>query len=180
MYKTYPNSDTILEIKGLISQEILVGFVEIIKEQLQKQSSKYSIVKKVFSVMIELVQNIVLHSAESFTCENNYKIGRGIALLKKEKSSYIISTGNMISNKNIFNITDLLESVNSLDENGKKKLYKDRLKKIKKKSSNNAGIGLIDVARKSGNPIAYKIKSIDSKKSFIEISARINRIINEK
>ena len=182
LYKEYKKSqkeNIIFELKGLISQDILIGFVEIIKDTMGSHSQKNNQVKKIFSIFIELFQNIVKHSQ----CVNNKyysadSIGNGIIILKSNKVHYIVSSGNHITNKNIPQLTNLINKINSLDKKGLKKFYKERLR-ADRKQDNNTGVGLIDIARKSGNPIECDIKSVDQSLSFCEITVKINKELNE-
>ncbi|MEJ2629507.1 MAG: SiaB family protein kinase, partial [bacterium] len=137
-------------------------------------------VRKIFSILIELFQNIVKHSIciNNEFCKSNY-IGDGIIILKSNEIQYTISSGNYIEKKNVTLLTDLINKINSLDKQGLKKLYKERLKTDRKQNESNTGVGLIDIARKSENPIVCNIKSINQSLSFCEITVTIDKEINE-
>lgn len=178
-FKKGQKENIIFELKGLISQDILIGFVEIIKNTMLTHSQQNNQVKKIFFIFIELFQNIVKHSK----CINNKYcntdgIGNGIIILKSNEVHYVISSGNHINNKNIPQLTNLINKINSLDKQGLKKFYKERLK-ADRKQGNNTGVGLIDIARKSGNPIECDITSINQSLSFCEITVKINKELNE-
>ena len=51
--------------------------------------------------------------------------------------------------------------------------YKEKLKSKPDMSSNNAGLGLIEMARKASKPIEYRIDDADEKISFFSIKAII-------
>ncbi len=170
------NENIIFELKGLISQDILVGFVELIKDKIFFKSQKNLITRKIFSIFIELFQNIVKHSA----CEINqfYKkegIGDGIIILKSNGKHYTISSGNYIKKENIAKLTYIIDKINSLDKQELKKFYKECLKKNRTRNNNNSGVGLIDIARKSENSIEYNIISVSKALSFCEIHIKINK-----
>ncbi len=179
-YQQGREENIIFELKGLISQEILVGFVELIKDKIFLNANKNYLVRKIFSVFIELFQNIVRHSADkNGNVYYSDGIGSGIIILKSNGIHYTISSGNLIKNNNVSNLTDLITKINSLDKEELKKFYKERLKTNRKGNMNNSGVGLIDIARKSGNPLDLSLKSINKFLSFCEISVKIDKEVDE-
>lgn len=166
----------VFELRGLISQDILVGFVELIKDKIFLNTQKNRLVRKIFPIFIELFQNIVRHSIDE-NGKNHKKdgIGRGIILLKANTEYYFISSGNYINNNNVKKMTNLINKINELDEQELKSFYKERLRRNRGLNRNNSGVGLIDIARKSGNPIELNIKEIDTLLSFCEITVKINK-----
>ncbi len=52
--------------------------------------------KKVFSVFIELAQNVLRYSAEQTMMKNNRKTGAGIAAIREENAFYEVLAGNVL------------------------------------------------------------------------------------
>ena len=89
LYKEFQygkKENIIFELKGLISQDVLVGFVELIKDKMFFKTKKNLINRKIFSIFIELFQNIVKHSTNDNTrfCKKKGS-GDGINILKTNK-----------------------------------------------------------------------------------------------
>lgn len=60
-----------------------------------------------------------------------------------------------------------------------KKLYRATLQQNPNEESKGAGLGIIDIARKSGKPIHYDIQTIDEKHSFFSLKAEIELLNQE-
>ena len=81
-YKKMCNQNIVLDFQGVISQDLLVGMAEMIKNKFTLKFGKTKLVKKMFSVFIELAQNIAYYSFERVELERGKeKIGAGIIVV---------------------------------------------------------------------------------------------------
>ena len=92
--------------------------------------------------------------------------------------SYNIITGNIIKNEKIPELEKSLELVNSLDKEGLSSLYKQQMKDGRISDKGGAGLGFIDIAKKSGNKLSYQFKKLNEEVSFFILTSTINRIRN--
>ncbi|MCC7430191.1 hypothetical protein IT568_05045 [bacterium] len=171
-YESMVAKNILLAFKGTISQNILVGLGEMIKDKLMFDTRHYVVSKKVFSIFIELAQNIFYYSAEKINLGNT-KAGSGILVIKECEKFYTISSGNKIENSKATEIVQNCEFINQLDKNKLKEFYKEKLNTPKELSQNGGGVGLIDIARKSGNKLNTKIIKINENYSFFVLSVNI-------
>ena len=161
-----PNiEDTILVFKGSLSQDVLVGMGEILLDNLSKKLAKTN-TKRMFSVFVELTQNIQRYSSKKIAVDDK-KIGFGIICVEDLKDKYIIVSGNLVNSENVKHLTEQLDYLNNLSMDDLKKLRKTRLRSERLKGSMGAGIGFIDIIRKSGFPIRYEIMQVDETHSFV-------------
>ncbi len=58
-----------------------------------------------------------------------------------------------------------------------KKLYKEKLRMARSQEGTGAGIGLIDIIRKSGQPVIYAIQTIDENIQFFTLSVNLFKVI---
>ena len=72
---------------------------------------------------------------------------------------------SLVSEEDKDTLKNHLDTINTLDEKGLKDLYKKRLKENDAETVN-AGIGLISIRIKTGNPIAYEFKKIKTEHSL--------------
>ncbi|MEM7181701.1 MAG: SiaB family protein kinase, partial [Spirochaetota bacterium] len=169
LYQHYDeNQDyqSIVYFKGKLSQEILGELGSMIKSSYSKQSN----IKRIFAVFIELAQNILHYSEERVANSDGSDSGVGIVMVNEEDSFFHISSGNLIDNSKIDKLKSKCEQVNSLTGEQLKELYKKRIKQSRPEDSKGAGLGFIDMARKSDSPIEYTIKRIDEQNSFFTLS----------
>ena len=123
--------------------------------------------------MVECLQNISKHADNNI---NSYsKDGRGIFMVHKGDEDYKITTGNLIVNNKVDDLKESLDLINSMDKDGLKALYKKQIKEGSLSEKKGAGLGFIDIARKTGNKLIYTFKKIDNESSFFILTSTINR-----
>ena len=135
-----------------------------------------SIQKKVFHVMVESLQNISKH-ADYLETENQRKEGRGVFMLGKNNGNYCITTGNVIARANVENIKNQLIKINSLDKEGLKTLYKQQIREGRLTHKGGAGLGFIDIAKKTGNKLNFNFLSLNDDFSFFVLTSTISKNI---
>ena len=97
-------------------------------------------------------------------------------MIGKNDNEYIITSGNPVTNDTKDKIIDKLEQINKLDKDGLKALYKDIIKTGSISEKGGAGLGFVDMARKSGEKLVYDFKEIDGDSSFFSLQTLISRV----
>lgn len=95
-------------------------------------------------------------------------------MLSRLDGFYIILTGNHIPTDQIDVLVKKIELVNSLDKKGLQDFYRQTLAKESPLERDNAGLGIIDIALKSGNKLEYEFRPVTKDVSFYIIQARIS------
>jgi len=126
--------------------------------------------RKVYHVMVEGIQNISRHQA---SYDNSDIESYGLFAIKKENSSYFLTTGNLIENENIDNLTGKINKVNNLGKDQLKKYHKEVLWNGKISEKGGAGLGLIDIARRAGSKINYFFTELSNNLSFFYLQTEI-------
>jgi hypothetical protein len=134
--------------RGSFNDDITDSILELTEVSLQNEEQSSKIKKRVYAIMVEGLQNITRHQDTSPDVKGDYK---SIFVIQKLEDKYFITTGNIIENKNIDNIKDLIKKINLLDKDELKVYYKKVLEEGTISNKGGAGLGLIDMARKSGN-----------------------------
>ncbi len=166
---------SILMFKGVLTQDILVLLAEMLANNLT-QFSQMGSTKKMFSIFVELAQNIHRYSAERVDIDGK-KVGCGIVLVNEYDGYYSIISGNVIDQKHIANLSSHLDIINKMDPDELKQYRKDLLRKEREEGKVGAGIGLIDIIRKAKSKIEYKIKPIRDGVSFISFFIELDKEI---
>ena len=94
-------------------------------------------------------------------------------MLSKNDNFYLIVTGNHVTNTEIDSLVRKIEFVNTLDKKGLQDYYRQTLAEKTQIETDNAGLGIIDIALKSGNKLEYEFKPVTKDVSFYVIQARI-------
>ena len=95
-------------------------------------------------------------------------------IVKYIGEKFIVRTGNYIYNTDIPELENKLKSVNELNTEELKILYQSKLKSEVRSIKGTAGLGFIDIARKSKGKLDYEFLEIDSKSSFFCLNVTID------
>lgn len=170
LHKTMLENHLILVYEGEFTQEITKSVLAMAERNMDSSGEESSVKRKVFNVMVECLQNVVKHAKD---IKNNHA---AVFMVGKQEEQYIIVSGNPISNDAIPTLTSKLEQINKLDRDGLKSLYKEIIKNTEISDKGGAGLGFVDMARKSGNPINYDFIQIDKDTSFFCTKLLISRV----
>jgi hypothetical protein len=164
----------ILTYEGDFTQETTKSILTMAERNLESSGEESSIKKKIFNVMVEALQNIVKHSEDKRE-KDEVSSHAAIFLIGHARSKYSIMSGNPVRNENVSNLKNALERINSLDKDGLKELYKDIIKNTSLSEKGGAGLGFVDMARKSGEKLEWAFVPIDNESSFFCLKVNIAR-----
>ncbi|MDA3953247.1 MAG: SiaB family protein kinase [Bacteroidales bacterium] len=156
--------DILVIHKGDFSQDAIFPVLKIIEENLQKEKKDAVSKKKIFHILVELLQNISKHCH----MEGNKK--EGIFLIGRSDNYFTINTGNLIKNKDVKGLEKQLNYISNLNGKELKELYLSKLRERNIPNNEGAGIGLIDIARRLISPLNYSIQKLDDEKSFLSFN----------
>lgn len=146
--------------RGKFNTDITDNILSLAEESLRLSEQKLAIKKRVYFVMVEGLQNITRHQDLNSV---NFPIKPGLFVLQRKKNSYFITTGNLIEKKNISVLKNQLERVNQLTKDELNEFYKNHLVDGGFSGKGGAGLGLIEIARKSKGSLSYDFRKIQGK-----------------
>jgi hypothetical protein len=120
---------------------------------------------------VEILENVAKYSPGK---EPELKYGMPVAMIKMEGDAFFLTTGNLIRNDHIEALKAKLKLVNSYDRAELKELYREILSKQSSSSDNTGAMGLIDIARKSGNKLRYAFDKVNDEYSYYLLRVVIN------
>lgn len=159
-----------LVYKGPLNHETMKFFTNMAEEKISKRCSNTSVKRKVFHVMVEMLQNITRHSAD-FDEEGS---GNGIFVIGERKDYYYVITGNVVRSSEVNNLEEAIEELNKLDKSELDNLHKKQIKSGELSFKGGAGLGLIDIIRKTGEKYAYQFIRLDETFHFFVLKATIH------
>lgn len=173
LQKTLDDYGVLISFSGRFSQEIIEELGDAVKKYLETDALSQTLIYNVFSVFIEQTQNIKNYSVKKAGSLLGERIANsGIVAIGKSETGYFVTSGNLVENGDMPALTAKLEEIISLDKSGLKKLYKDQIKKDVIPGSG-AGLGLIDMARKSGFPLEYSSTKISDELFFFNLQVQV-------
>ncbi len=139
---------------GEVSATIITDSLEEIEERVEEIPPK--IKKKIYNVLVECMQNLYHHS-ETLPSKHGYKnTGKYAAcVLSHNSNGYKIATGNFINEKQKGFLSKHLSHINTLDKEELKELYKEILNNQEFSDKGGGGLGMVDIARKSGSKLNH-------------------------
>jgi len=101
-------------------------------------------------------------------------------MIKKQDDEYSIMTGNYIMNENVPSMKNRLDTINSMDTLQLKTYYKEVLNNGEMSTKGGGGLGMIDIARKSGKKLEYRFDKVDNKFSFFSLNVKVAQKTKEE
>lgn len=159
--------------QGALSQSVLSEIAEDLKEKI---SDRETIKSKIFAIFIELAQNIYHHSADKrhFNTTDT-DIGVGIVSIRDLEKCYALSAGNMVKKHQREALEERCNHINQLDKESLTEYYRQERKNARGKTSTGAHVGLIDMVRRSGNPLKIHFESVSDELSFFSITVTVDK-----
>lgn len=170
IYKLMKEKNIVFSFKGALSQEILVEMGNQLKSHLGLSNK----LKKIFSVFIELAQNIMHYSDEREFIAGSEK-GVGIVLFTETDEYFKVISGNLVENSKVDFLKNRLEYLKSLPNNELKNLYSEQIRNRRESNSKGAGLGFIEICRKSDSNIDYKFYPFNENLYFFSLVVIISK-----
>ena len=165
--------------KGAFDEKIIAEISHHIRKKLQ---NNYFVSKKVFSVFIELAQNVAFYSAERNIINNKVKgSGVGLLVIHEYEDFYTIKTGNLVSNKDSIRLAAKCSTIISLNRDGLRQL-KRRQRNQPSINKDSGNIGLIQIALLGNSPLRTHLQTVNNHYSFfsLEIDIHKNPFVEEE
>ena len=156
-----PERETILFYQGPFNFEIIGHLLNSLKDETESRKISLPMYKKILSVMIEALENVFKYS-EFFENENElFPDYYPKFLLQGLNNEYFVTTSNPILNKDIERLSDHIKTINSLDREGLRQMFRNTLTNGKFSSKGGAGLGFIEMAKVSGEDIDFSFSPIN-------------------
>lgn len=169
LHQTMIDHHLILVYEGEFTQEITKSVLAMAERNMDSTGEESSIKRKVFNVMVECLQNIVKHA------DHDDRDNAAIFLIGRNNDNYVIISGNPIQQEDKAKLTENLEKINSLDKDGLKDLYKNIIKNTEISDKGGAGLGFVDMARKSGQKLNYEFVDQENGRAFFCLKCSVPR-----
>lgn len=174
-YKKMDDEEIILSFKGVFTAELLTSILNILETKMIRLEIPVKKKKRVYNILVECFQNLY-HHIELITHSDIDEMVQKTALVMVKQSDevFMVRTGNFIDKRLIPELESRLEHVNSLDEEGLREMYRLKLGDDERSLKGTAGLGFIDIARKSKNKLEYAFVDVNDKMSFFCLNVLID------
>lgn len=172
-YDKMDRNNILLSYKGDITSELLTSILDIIESKMDDLQEKPQLRKKVYIVLVELLQNLYHHMDDPSLESNTEVTHKAIFLIGKEANHYKVITGNYIKNDTVQVLKSKMDEINALSPEGVKEYYKKVLSNGQMSDKGGGGLGMIDIARRTGKPLIYDFVPVDDNFSFFTLNVVI-------
>lgn len=174
-YKQLENQDVLLFFKGKLTEGLLTAVLHILEEKMDELNINSQLKKRTFNVIVESFQNLYHHIEHHKGEVSSSPFRKPILIVvRSEDGGFQIHTGNHIPNDKKENIKQRIDFINQSNSDDLKELYRANLQNNVLSEKGTAGLGLIDMARKSRNKLDYKFIPIDNESSFFCLNIMVN------
>ena len=161
-----------LVYEGEFSHEVMKMFTSMAERDMDKSNEDKAVKRKVFHVMVECLQNMTKHSDD---VDQNDGIGNGLFIVGKKDGYWSVITANRILKEKIEGLKKSIDNINSLNKDDLNALYKKQIREGTLSEKGGAGLGLIDIARKTGRQLDYQFLPLeDNENYFFLLKVRID------
>jgi len=173
-YSNLNKGDVILAYKGSITSELINDILEGVEKKLEEADADSKLRKKIYNVLVESLQNLFHHIETSHVgIQEQLDPKFGVLVVVKENDLYKITTGNFINSRRIKFLKEKIDKINSLSKDELKDMYKFILNHQKLSAKGGGGLGLVDIARKSGNVLEYEFLNYNDDYFFFNLTISI-------
>jgi hypothetical protein len=154
--------------RGIVTSENSVPLLMLLEKEMENSEFGITGRKRLFMFVLESLQNVARHS------DQNQHSSMSIVLYSKTDTGYTVTTGNVLPTVQIDDLKRKLDEINHLQPDEIRNVYREMLAKSEFNDKGGAGLGLIEMAKKTGNKLDYDFVDIDDVFSYFILSKTVN------
>ena len=168
----FSRSKIMLCFNGPVSRSLIEEIGNALKNYLHADHAQPSAAMDVFGVYVEMTQNI-----------RHYAMGRGydemdssatVVVARDDEKHYVVQAGNVVEKADGVALLAQVNALAQMDKVQLKALYKTQLRQPRNEDIvSGAGLGLIDIARKSSQPLSASLADSTDGRAFLSLRAVI-------
>ncbi|MEN7548323.1 SiaB family protein kinase [Rapidithrix thailandica] len=168
-YDEMVNNGISLVYLGEFNQEITKMFTSMAEDEMGRNNEQTKVKRKVYHVMVETLQNMNKHSDSI----SDHHVGKGLFIIGKNEKNYFIITSNKIRKERMPQLKEMIDYVNNASKAELKQMYLKQIKEGSLSEKGGAGLGIIDIARKTGEKYQYQFLPLDSEHYFFMLKVKV-------
>ncbi|GFK92272.1 hypothetical protein NNJEOMEG_00094 [Fundidesulfovibrio magnetotacticus] len=157
---------------GPFSHSIIDEIGIAVRNHLTAQNLTKAAVLDVFAIFIELAQNVKNYNKVRDIPSD--EASSAIITIARKDGRYAVTSGNVVHREDVAALTETIDSVNSLDAAGLRKLYKEQMRRATPPEALGAGLGILEMARRSTEKMTYAVSDMDGAMAFFSLTAYVS------
>lgn len=171
-YRQLHSESIMLTYKGEINSKMASAIMETVEPRLNLLEPDLRVRKRLYNIFLECIQNIVHHQVSKSSIMDGQPT---LVLLTAEEHAYCIRTGNTVSNDLIHELKEWLDVINTLSPDELKISHLKILDRGDFSNRGTAGLGFIDIARRSGQQLRYAFERLNESYSIFSFLVTVPR-----
>lgn len=165
----------IFSFSGYLSEDVLVALGDALKQRMALEETNENVVKRVFSVFVEQVQNIIRYSSDRLPegTSDRAALSSGMVTVGFEDGRFFVVCGNMVDRSVVEELRTRLAHLVSLDRDAIRRHYREQLRRADDDDLSRGNIGLIEIVRRASAPVEYDFADEDAARVFFCLKAFI-------
>jgi hypothetical protein len=171
----HQDGNVVLFYKGNIDSDVINHILDTVESFMVEGKENSRLRKKVYNVLVESLQNLFHHVdkvPDDYKEQDSEKFG--VVMVRRLEGSYRIITGNFIHSSNVVKLEEKIKRINRSSRDEIKELYKFILNHQRISAKGGGGLGLVDIARKTGHRLGYSFVSYNRNYSFFYLNLLVN------
>lgn len=170
-YKSVNNEKSIISFIGEVTPDSLGSVLKNLEDTLESLNESLKIRKRIYNVLTEILQNLYHHSDEII--KDDVRTPSSVCVIDNNDDHYKIVTANYVKNDKIEMLTRRLDKINQLTQDELKHYYIEVLNNGEKSVKDGAGLGMIEISRKTGDKLMFEFIKLDNIYSLFVLKTKI-------
>lgn len=171
IFNTMINENIIYTFHGEFNYKMIDTLLTDVKREINKSDLEVLTQKKTYKVLVECLENVYRHS--SGNKKDISEKQEGIFVLTRNENGYGVIVGNSIHPEDAPSLKEKLDEVNALNKDELKERYKAMIKTTTISENGGAGLGIMDIAIKSGSKLNYNFNEHKNNMIFFTLEIQI-------
>ena len=160
----------VLNFQGTFHQDLINRILEQIRERILSTADSKKIVSKVYGILYELMNNILLH-AHSIHNKESY----GFILLMKNSLTYKIVSGNFLEKKAFASMESSIRVINAMNPELLNDEHTKRMKQGLQEGKVGEGLGFVQLRKLADASLETHLFDYSEQLSIYTVSCLVNR-----
>jgi len=159
--------------RGDFADDITIRLIDLSESHFKEGKEQMSIKKKVSFLMAECFQNVIRYG-EELTSDDFLQDESGYFMTRNYYNKFYIASGNLVEQNKTLLLKEKIENINKLSKEELKQLYMRVLGTDEFTAKGGAGLGLIEMARKSGRKLEAEFEMINDQMAYFYLQMIID------
>lgn len=171
-----PAVQEIITYEGLIDSLNVVEIVNDIESKAEALGISSSLQKKIFNISVESLQNLYHHTRDfSVPGKDDEEVRKVLFQFCTTDEYFLLKSSNLLREDQLRVVEEKINFVNGLSKDELKDLYKKVLTNNQISDKGGAGLGFIDMRRKSGEALEYQAEKLGDQLARFTFTVKINK-----